>query len=836
MWGRSRRGMGPVLLSVGLALAPLTAAAQSASDLSANDPMDGLAILGPSRAVANARQGGKVRACAPNVSSLPRNYTHLRTPPAESPRAVALGVCDVMIVPDRQADDAWSQLRALGVDVDGAGGGSTVAGATSYAATSGAGVLPGFVPGGRAGSPSAPMPAAPVSMSGPAELPMPAGLDPVVPDDRPAMRAPSRTASPAPRTLSAPRGADAPVRSISPVSTGPRTLAPVRGLDPSVRDRPLGSVGTAASRARTDEAQAWFSDGYDDLQRNRLESAASKFEQGLQLSPYNWLGLFYLAQAYDRMGRVEEAIPVYDQVIELSPRSPEATFARDRMRREGYTPRAESGSASRMADEPDRRAVRAPRQLSYEPEEPPERSVKEIFEGSEGAAYLKEMQEREARDKALPPLPQPVLRGRDIASEREGLSASLRRDRFATFDDGGNRFNVGTRLYAERIARPPSIERADEPLDRAMIERSTDPTPLSLRGPPTISRSGGDVTPVAPTVSRGWAQPEPTRTRLQSIEDSADGRGRIATRLGAERPIRIERTAVSAPQPMAAAPLASTTGPVPGSDVMRWGEPQPPQPISPLPAPPAPPTPMARSVETVPLSNAPPPAPMTAAPMAPVPVVPEVAPLDPMPPVPITTAPMPPMPLEAPSPMTAAPVSAPAPPVPAVPAASPLQSMTLAFPDGSRYVGEVGGGRPDGQGTLTYADGTRYTGGFVAGKRGGRGSLTLANGWRYEGDFVEDQPNGRGTLTQSDGTVYEGDFQVGRRTGNGTLSLPNGERYAGAVVDGVPNGRGTYTWPDGHRYEGDFRDGEIDGTGTMSYPGGRAVSGVWRNQELVRPL
>lgn len=822
MRGRSRRGAGAWLLPIALAVSPVPSMAQS---------LDGLAVLGPARSVASAQQGAKVRACAPGISALPNNFTHLRTPPGDTPRAVALGVCDVMIVPDGEADQASARLRALGVDIDGAGG----AGNTSFAATGGAGALPGFVPGGRrmAGGP-----VQTAAIGDPPELAAPAGgLDPTAQDmpSRPAAtrsipayatgRAP--TAAPAvssPRVLSAPRGADAPMRA-APVASGPRTLAPVRGLDPSERDRPTGSVGTAASRARVDEAQAWFSDGYDDLQRNRLESAASKFEQGLELSPYNWMGLFYLAQAYDRMGRVNEAIPVYDQVIEMSPRSTEATFARDRMRREGYTPRAESGSAARMMDEPTVRP-RQTRRLSYEPVEPPERSIKEIFEGSEGASYYKDMQEKETRDKALPPLPQPLMRGRDVASDREGLAWAARRDRLANFDDGGTNRFVGNRNYVERSGRAPVIEREG---DVRQLESRTDLRPTDLR--PVETREPV-ITRAVESPMRGYAQPEPTRTRLQSVIDSAEGTGRVSTRLGAERPIRIVRTEAGAARPMIeeqpAPAYASPALPPRASDVSVWGEPQKPQRLAALP--PAEPVAPARSaVETVPLVSEPaPPVPLAPAPIASMPPpAPMVAPGGMVPPVTEPPAPEPPTPIAA----------APIPPAPLAPVPiSPLQSMTLAFPDGSRYVGEVSSGKPDGQGALTYADGTKYSGGFVSGRRGGRGSLTMANGWRYEGDFVDDQPNGRGVLTQPDGTVYDGDFQAGRRTGTGTLTLANGEKYAGPVVDGVPQGRGVYSWPDGHRYEGDFRNGGIDGTGTMNYPGGRAVSGVWRNQELVRPL
>jgi len=72
-------------------------------------------ILGPADAVAAARQGVKVRACAPDVNQLPGNFVHLRTPPRETARAVALNVCEVMVVPGGRVDDAERALLEVGV-------------------------------------------------------------------------------------------------------------------------------------------------------------------------------------------------------------------------------------------------------------------------------------------------------------------------------------------------------------------------------------------------------------------------------------------------------------------------------------------------------------------------------------------------------------------------------------------------------------------------------------------------------------------------------------------------------------------------------------------------
>ena len=56
----------------------------------------------------------------------------------------------------------------------------------------------------------------------------------------------------------------------------------------------------------------------------------------------------------------------------------------------------------------------------------------------------------------------------------------------------------------------------------------------------------------------------------------------------------------------------------------------------------------------------------------------------------------------------------------AVPVATPVptvETRTLTFPGGDKYVGEVKNGKPNGQGALSFADGCRYTGEWKDGKR-----------------------------------------------------------------------------------------------------------------------
>ena len=61
--------------------------------------------------------------------------------------------------------------------------------------------------------------------------------------------------------------------------------------------------------------------------------------------------------------------------------------------------------------------------------------------------------------------------------------------------------------------------------------------------------------------------------------------------------------------------------------------------------------------------------------------------------------------------------------------------QTLAWPDGTRYVGGVKNQLRAGQGTIYWQDGTRFVGGFKDNLRHGPGMMILPDGTTYEGDF-----------------------------------------------------------------------------------------------------
>ena len=61
--------------------------------------------------------------------------------------------------------------------------------------------------------------------------------------------------------------------------------------------------------------------------------------------------------------------------------------------------------------------------------------------------------------------------------------------------------------------------------------------------------------------------------------------------------------------------------------------------------------------------------------------------------------------------------------------------------------------------TLAWPDGTRYVGGVMEGKRKGKGTIFWQDGTRFVGQFENDMRNGPGTMILADGTVYTGFFK-----------------------------------------------------------------------------
>ena len=71
----------------------------------------------------------------------------------------------------------------------------------------------------------------------------------------------------------------------------------------------------------------------------------------------------------------------------------------------------------------------------------------------------------------------------------------------------------------------------------------------------------------------------------------------------------------------------------------------------------------------------------------------------------------------------------------AVAQAEEASTQTLAWPDGTRYVGGLQDQMRQGQGTIYWQDGTRFVGTFKDNVRHGPGMMILPDGTTYEGDF-----------------------------------------------------------------------------------------------------
>lgn len=133
---------------------------------------------------------------------------------------------------------------------------------------------------------------------------------------------------------------------------------------------------------------------------------------------------------------------------------------------------------------------------------------------------------------------------------------------------------------------------------------------------------------------------------------------------------------------------------------------------------------------------------------------------------------------------------------------------------------------PDG---LTYKNGTRYVGQVRGLKPEGAGKLQRINGSYIEATFRDGLPV-TGKLVSERGGEYEGQFSAGLAGGQGALRYPAGAPatgYVGGVALGKPSGRGVLSSAAG-RHEGEFLDGEAHGEGSFAPAAApQAVRGRW---------
>ena len=80
----------------------------------------------------------------------------------------------------------------------------------------------------------------------------------------------------------------------------------------------------------------------------------------------------------------------------------------------------------------------------------------------------------------------------------------------------------------------------------------------------------------------------------------------------------------------------------------------------------------------------------------------------------------------------------------------------LKLDDGSRYVGQVKNGVPEGKRIRYVYDGNKYVGDFKNGKMEGKGIYYWTEGDRYEGELINNKMEGKGIYYYNDGDRYEG--------------------------------------------------------------------------------
>jgi hypothetical protein len=96
--------------------------------------------------------------------------------------------------------------------------------------------------------------------------------------------------------------------------------------------------------------------------------------------------------------------------------------------------------------------------------------------------------------------------------------------------------------------------------------------------------------------------------------------------------------------------------------------------------------------------------------------------------------------------------------------------------DGRSYDGNYEHDVPhDPNGTMAWKDGTIYVGAFVQGKRTGKGIQRFPSGVRYQGDFLNGKYEGFGVCEFADFSSYKGHWAKGKAHGQGRLTDANGQ-------------------------------------------------------------
>lgn len=95
--------------------------------------------------------------------------------------------------------------------------------------------------------------------------------------------------------------------------------------------------------------------------------------------------------------------------------------------------------------------------------------------------------------------------------------------------------------------------------------------------------------------------------------------------------------------------------------------------------------------------------------------------------------------------------------------------------------------------TLVWPDGTKYIGGVVNGKRNGEGTIYWTDGTKFIGQFKNDLRNGPGSMVLPDGTVHSGYFENDKLIDPSVAKTSTHQTVAGKQPAGAQASRRTKT-------------------------------------------
>jgi hypothetical protein len=153
---------------------------------------------------------------------------------------------------------------------------------------------------------------------------------------------------------------------------------------------------------------------------------------------------------------------------------------------------------------------------------------------------------------------------------------------------------------------------------------------------------------------------------------------------------------------------------------------------------------------------------------------------------------------------------------------------TMAYINGSKYIGEFKGGIENGPGTWLTNDGSKFVGQFLKGYMSGNGKFIHKDRSEYTGEFKKGSRNGQGTFKYSNGNKYIGEFKNNKQHGQGTMIVLNVGKYIGEFKNGLYDGQGTSMYQDGSIYTGVYKDNSYY-KGTLKLPDGTKYAGEFKN-------